>query len=48
MAEDYFISKQKQLWTIAGHARDEGFKQFPDDKSYKLSLGVYKKSDAKK
>ena len=29
-------------------AAEEGFKQFPDDKSYKPGLGVYKKSDAKK
>ncbi len=42
-SEDYLISKQEQLWFIAGGEREEGFKQFLDDKSYKPGLGVYKK-----
>jgi trans-feruloyl-CoA hydratase/vanillin synthase len=42
-SEDYLFSKQEQLWAIAGHAKEEGFKQFLDDKSYKPGLGVYKK-----
>ena len=42
-SEDYLFSKQEQLWSIAGHAREEGFKQFLDDKTYKPGLGIYKK-----
>jgi len=43
MSEDYLISKQEQLWYVAGDEREEGFKQFLDDKTYKPGLGMYKK-----
>jgi trans-feruloyl-CoA hydratase/vanillin synthase len=46
-SEDYLVSKQEQLLFFAGHAREEGFKQFLDDKTYKPGLGVYKKLDKK-
>jgi trans-feruloyl-CoA hydratase/vanillin synthase len=46
-SEDYLVSKQEQLLFFAGHAREEGFKQFLDDKTYKPGLGVYKKRDKK-
>ncbi len=46
-SEDYLVSKQEQLFFLAGHAREEGFKQFLDDKTYKPGLGVYKKRDKK-
>jgi len=46
-SEDYLVSKQEQLLFFAGHAREEGFKQFLDDKTYKPGLGVYKKRDRK-
>jgi feruloyl-CoA hydratase/lyase len=46
-SEDYLVSKQEQLLFFAGHAREEGFKQFLDEKSYKPGLGVYKKRDKK-
>jgi hypothetical protein len=35
ISEDYLLSKQEPLWRIAGHAREEGFKQFLDDRTYK-------------
>jgi trans-feruloyl-CoA hydratase/vanillin synthase len=47
MAEDYLISKQEQLWFVAGEERDEGMKQFLDDKTYKPGLGMYKRSRKK-
>ena len=37
MSEDYLISKQEQLWFVAGEEREEGFKQFLDDTP--ISLG---------
>jgi trans-feruloyl-CoA hydratase/vanillin synthase len=46
-SEDYLVSKQEQLLFFAGHAREEGFKQFLDDKTYKPGLSVYKKRDKK-
>jgi trans-feruloyl-CoA hydratase/vanillin synthase len=46
-SEDYLVSKQEQLLFFADHAREEGFKQFLDDKTYKPGLGVYKKRDKK-
>lgn len=42
-SEDYLVSKQEQLLFFAGQAREEGFKQFLDEKAYKPGLGVYKK-----
>jgi len=43
MSEDYLISKQEQLWYVAGDEREEGFKQFLDEKTYKPGLGMYKR-----
>jgi len=36
--------KQEQLWFLAGEEREEGFKEFLDDKTYKLGLGIYKRN----
>jgi trans-feruloyl-CoA hydratase/vanillin synthase len=47
MSEDYLISKQEQLWYVAGDEREEGFKQFLDDKTYKPGLGMYKRPPKK-
>ena len=47
MSEDYLISKQEQLWFVAGEEREEGFNQFLDDKTYKPGLGMYKKPPKK-
>jgi feruloyl-CoA hydratase/lyase len=46
-SEDYLVAKQEQLLFFAGYAREEGFKQFLDEKSYKPGLGVYKKRGKK-
>ena len=46
-SEDYLISKQEQLWFVAGDEREQGFKQFLDDKTYKPGLGMYKRSSKK-
>jgi len=46
-AEDYLISKQEQLWFIAGDKREQGFKQFLDDKTFKPGLGMYKRTPKK-
>ena len=43
MSEDYLISKQEQLWFVAGEEREEGFEQSLDDKTYKPGLGMYKR-----
>lgn len=47
MSEDYLISKQEQLWFVAGEERDEGMKQFLDDKTFKPGLGMYKRPSKK-
>jgi 1,4-dihydroxy-2-naphthoyl-CoA synthase len=47
MSEDYLISKQEQLWFVAGEEREEGFRQFPDEKSFKPGLGMYKRPPRK-
>jgi hypothetical protein len=47
MSEDYLISKQEQLWFIAGEEREAGFKQFLEDKTYKPDLGMYKRPQKK-
>jgi trans-feruloyl-CoA hydratase/vanillin synthase len=47
MAEDYLISKQEQLWFVAGEERPEGFKQFLEDKTFKPGLGMYKRPSKK-
>ena len=47
LSEDYLISKQEQLWYVAGEEREEGFKQFLDDKTYKPGLGMYKRPPKK-
>jgi feruloyl-CoA hydratase/lyase len=46
-SEDYLVSKQEQLLFFAGHAREEGFKQFLDDRTYKPGLDVYRKREKK-
>jgi len=38
------IMKQEQLWFLAGEEREEGFKEFLDDKTYKPGLGIYKRN----
>jgi trans-feruloyl-CoA hydratase/vanillin synthase len=47
LSEDYLISKQEQLWFVAGEEREEGFKQFLDDKTFKPGLGMYKRPPKK-
>ena len=47
-SEDYLTSKQEQLWLIEGQARQEGLKQFLDDKSFRPGLGHYKRPPAGK
>ena len=47
LSEEYLITKQEQLWFLAGEEREEGFKQFLDDKTYKPGLGVYKRPSKK-
>ena len=47
LSEEYLITKQEQLWFLAGEEREEGFKQFLDDKTYKPGLGVYKRPPKK-
>lgn len=47
LSEEYLITKQEQLWFLAGEEREEGFKQFLDDKTYKPGLGMYKRSSKK-
>jgi len=47
LSEDYLISKQEQLWYVAGEEREEGFKQFLDDKTYKPGLGMHKRPPKK-
>ena len=44
LSEEYLITKQEQLWFLAGEEREEGFKQFLDDKTYKPGLGMYKRN----
>lgn len=46
-SEDYLTSKQEQLWLIEGQARQEGMKQFLDDKSFRPGLGPYKRPPGK-
>ena len=47
LSEEYLITKQEQLWFLAGDEREEGFKQFLDEKTYKPGLGMYKRSSQK-
>ncbi|MBI5033315.1 MAG: p-hydroxycinnamoyl CoA hydratase/lyase [Chloroflexi bacterium] len=47
LSEDYLVSKQEQLLFLAGEEREEGFKQFLDDKTYKPGLGMYKRPHKK-
>ena len=47
MSEDYLISKQEQLWFVAGEEREAGFEQFLDDKTYRPGLGMYKRPHKK-
>jgi len=46
-SEDYLIAKQEQLWLIGGHARQEGFRQFLDEKSFRPGLGPFKRKQGK-
>jgi feruloyl-CoA hydratase/lyase len=48
MSEDYLISKQEQLWLIAGGAKKEGMKQFLDDKTYRPGLTAYDRKPTSK
>ena len=44
-AEDYLYAKIEQvLFLDKSKGRDEGLKQFLDDKSYRPGLGAYKKT----
>ncbi len=47
MSEEYLTSKQEQLWFLSGEEREEGFRQFLDDKTYKPGLGMYKRPTKK-
>ena len=43
-ADDYIYAKLEQMLLLdKSHGRDEGLKQFLDDKSYRPGLGAYKK-----
>lgn len=43
-ADDYIYAKLEQMLLLdTSHGRDEGLKQFLDDKSYRPGLGAYKK-----
>ena len=46
-SEDYLTAKQEQLWLIGGHARQEGLKQFLDEKSFRPGLGPYQRRSVK-
>jgi trans-feruloyl-CoA hydratase/vanillin synthase len=48
MSEEYLISKQEQLWLIAGGAKKEGMKQFLDDKTYRPGLTAYDRKPTSK
>ena len=47
-SEEYLTAKQEQLWLIAGHARQEGLKQFLDEKSFRPGLGTFQRRPTKK
>jgi len=47
-SEEYLTAKQEQLWLIAGHARQEGLKQFLDEKSFRPGLGAFQRRPTKK
>ncbi|HXJ17556.1 MAG TPA: p-hydroxycinnamoyl CoA hydratase/lyase [Candidatus Polarisedimenticolia bacterium] len=47
-SEDYLTAKQEQLWLVEGQARQEGMKQFLDEKSFRPGLGPYKRTRARK
>jgi len=47
-SEEYLTAKQEQLWLIAGHARQEGLKQFLDEKSFRPGLGAFQRKPTKK
>jgi hypothetical protein len=42
---NFNISKQEQLWFIAGEERQEGLRQFLEDNTYKPDLGMYKRPE---
>ena len=39
MSEEYLISKQEQLWFVAGEEREEGIQQFLNDRTLSWILG---------
>lgn len=47
MSEDYLISKREQFWFAAGEERNEGMRQFLDDKTFKPGLGRYRRPGRK-
>jgi len=47
-SEEYLTAKQEQLWLIGGHARQEGLKQFLDEKSFRPGLGAFQRRPTKK
>ena len=47
-SEDYLTAKQEQLWLIGGHARQEGLRQFLDEKSFRPGLEPFKRNPGKK
>lgn len=47
-SEEYLTAKQEQLWLIGGHARQEGLKQFLDEKSFRPGLEPFKRRPANK
>jgi len=47
-SEEYLTAKQEQLWLIAGHARQEGLKQFLDEKSFRPGLGAFQRKPTRK
>jgi trans-feruloyl-CoA hydratase/vanillin synthase len=44
VSDDYLYAKTEQmLWLDKGHGKNEGLKQFLDDKTFKPGLGTYKR-----
>ena len=44
LSEDYRISKQEQVGYVEGEEREEGFRHYLDEKTFKPGLGVFKRS----
>ena len=47
-SEDDLTAKQEQLWLVEGQARQEGMKQFLDEKTFRPGLGPYKRKPGRK